>query len=294
MVLNSSNWEDGVVVTVNTRQDADGVNDVVTLSHVATSVSGGAAGDYDATTIEDVTVTVEDDDPPMVVFEETPVTVTEGGTKVYKVKLATEPTDTVTVTINDPTDNSDVTTEPSTLTFNASNYGTGQNVTVSAASDVNTTDATATVTHSAAQSGGSSEYDGRMVDDVAVTVTDPDRAGLRLNPSNALLTVQEEGTVTYQIWLTHQPASNVTVTFALTRLQPTSGSTLITFDADSGTSGDQAALSFTDADWDTMKTVAVRGVADANLVDERFRITHTISGTRTASGSDVVHDYNSY
>ena len=285
VVLNSSNWAAGVDVTVSTRQDADGVNDVVTLSHVATSVSGGQAGDYDATSIEDVTVTVEDDDPPMVVFEETPVTVTEGGTKVYKVKLATEPTDTVTVTINDPTDNSDVTTEPSTLTFNASNYGTGQNVTVSAASDVNTTDATATVTHSAAQSGGSSEYDGRMVDDVAVTVTDPDRAGLRLNPSNALLTVQEEGTVTYQIWLTHQPASNVTVTFALTRLQPTSGSTLITFDADSGTSGDQAALSFTDADWDTMKTVAVRGVADANLVDERFRITHTISGTRTASGS---------
>ena len=284
-VLNSSNWADGVAVTVNAGQDADGVNDVVTLSHVATSVSGGQAGDYDGAAIEDVTVTVEDDDPPMVVFEETPVTVTEGGTKVYKVKLATEPTDTVTVTINDPTDNSDVTTEPSTLTFNASNYGTGQNVTVSAASDVNTTDATATVTHSAAQSGGSSEYDGRMVDEVAVTVTDPDRAGLRLNPSNALLTVQEEGTVTYQIWLTHQPASNVTVTFALTRLQPTSGSTLITFDADSGTSGDQAALSFTDADWDTMKTVAVRGVADANLVDERFRITHTISGTRTASGS---------
>ena len=189
------------------------------------------------------------------------------------------------MTIIDPTDNSDVTTEPTTLTFNSSNYGTGQNVTVSAASDVNTADATATVTHSAAQSGGSSEYDGRMVDEVAVTVTDPDRAGVRLNPSNALLTVQEEGTVTYQIWLTHQPASNVTVTFALTRLQPTSGSTLIAFDADSGTSGDQAALSFTDADWDTMKTVAVRGVADANLVDERFRITHTISGTRTASGS---------
>ena len=300
VVLNSSNWADGVAVTVRAAEDADGVNDVVTLSHVATSTSGGQAGDYDGAgsaegePIQDVTVTVEDDDPPMVVFEETPVTVTEGGTKVYKVKLATEPTDTVTVTINDPTDNSDVTTEPSTLTFNASNYGTGQNVTVSAASDVNTTDATATVTHSAAQSGGSSEYDGRMVDDVAVTVTDPDRAGLRLNPSNALLTVQEEGTVTYQIWLTHQPASNVTVTFALTRLQPTSGSTLITFDADSGTSGDQAALSFTDADWDTMKTVAVRGVADANLVDERFRITHSISGTRTDSGSDVVHDYNSY
>ena len=91
MVLNSSNWKDGVEVTVSTRQDADGVNDVVTLSHVATSMSGGAAGDYDGAggpmegeSIKDVTVTVTDDDPPMVVFEETPVTVTEGGTKVLQ------------------------------------------------------------------------------------------------------------------------------------------------------------------------------------------------------------------
>ena len=282
VVLNSSNWEDGVEVTFSTRQDADGVNDVVTLSHVATSVSGGQPGDYDATPIEDVTVTVTDDDPPMVVFEETPVTVTEGGTKVYKVKLATEPTDTVTVTINDPTDNSDVTTEPSTLTFNASNYGTGQNVTVSAASDVNTTDATATVTHSAAQSGGSSEYDGRMVDDVAVTVTDPDRTKPLFTPRLQLLTVGEEGTATFQISLSHQPASGdiLTVTFALTRLQPSGGSTLVTFDADSVAPGDQSTLTFTDADWDTLKTVTVRGVADANLVDETFSMRIRISGNR--------------
>ena len=51
VVLNSSNWADGVAVTVSTRQDADGVNDVVTLSHVATSVSGGQAGDYDGASI---------------------------------------------------------------------------------------------------------------------------------------------------------------------------------------------------------------------------------------------------
>ena len=288
VVLNSSNWADGVAVTVRAAEDADGVNDVVTLSHVATSTSGGQAGDYDGAgsaegePIQDVTVTVEDDDPPMVVFEETPVTVTEGGTRIYKVKLATEPTDTVTVTILDPTDNSDVTTEPTTLTFNSNNYTTAQDVTVSAASDVNTADATATVTHTAAQSGGSSEYDGRLVDDVAVTVTDPDRTKPLFTPRLQLLTVGEEGTATFQISLSHQPASGdiLTVTFALTRLQPSGGSTLVTFDADSVAPGDQSTLTFTDADWDTLKTVTVRGVADANLVDETFRMRIRISGTR--------------
>ena len=288
VVLNSSNWADGVAVTVRAAEDADGVNDVVTLSHVATSTSGGQAGDYDGAgsaegePIQDVTVTVEDDDPPMVVFEETPVTVTEGGTRIYKVKLATEPTDTVTVTILDPTDNSDVTTEPTTLTFNSNNYTTAQDVTVSAATDVNTADATATVTHTAAQSGGSSEYDGRLVDDVAVTVTDPDRTKPLFTPRLQLLTVGEEGTATFQISLSHQPASGdiLTVTFALTRLQPSGGSTLVTFDADSVAPGDQSTLTFTDADWDTLKTVTVRGVADANLVDETFRMRIRISGNR--------------
>ena len=304
VVLNSSNWAAGVDVTVSTRQDADGVNDVVTLSHVATSVSGGAAGDYDGAggaaegeaegeSIKDVTVTVTDDDDNEIVFEGTTVTagehsvsMSERGTKVFKVKLATEPTDTVTVTINDPTDNSDVTTEPSTLTFNASNYGTGQNVTVSAAGDADTADDVATIEFTVAQSGGQSEYNVVTVPVVTAKVADPDKSRAKLSPTNSLLTVQEEGMATYHVWLSHRPASGDTLTVTMTL----SGSgTPITFDTDPITTGDQDTLTYTASDWDTRKPVTVTGVADANLVDETYRITHTVTGVRASTSTRFMN-----
>ena len=49
------------------------------------------------------------------------VAVYEGGTGTYTVQLDTEPTGTVTVTVNDPT-NTDVTTEPGTLAFTPDNW----------------------------------------------------------------------------------------------------------------------------------------------------------------------------
>ena len=60
-----------------------------------------------------VTITVVDKDTPEVLFENVTanaLTIAElandtAATRTFKVKLATEPTDTVTVTIVDPTDN---------------------------------------------------------------------------------------------------------------------------------------------------------------------------------------------
>ena len=183
VVLNAGNFFAGVDVTVLAIDDADGVGETATLSHFATSQTSGRDGDYHNIPIPDVTVTVTDNDPVGVEFDDTTVvqdahsvTVAEAGTYDYRVRLATEPTDEVTVTIVDPSDNTEVTTEPTTLTFNAENYTTWQDVTVSAAVDNDTFDDTATITHTVSQSGGSSEYDGVSVADVSVSVTDPDRS----------------------------------------------------------------------------------------------------------------------
>ena len=53
VVLNSSNWEDGVVVTVKAANDADGADEEVTLSHAATSQVSGENGDYHNVTIDE-------------------------------------------------------------------------------------------------------------------------------------------------------------------------------------------------------------------------------------------------
>ena len=87
----------------------------------------------DHTVVGDSEITVEF--PPSVAVSTTDLTVNEGSTGTYTVKLNTQPSDEVTVTINDPTDNTDVSTSPASLSFSTSNWATAQTVAVTAAED---------------------------------------------------------------------------------------------------------------------------------------------------------------
>ena len=69
----------------------------------------------------------------------------------YTVKLATEPSATVTVTVTGHA-GSDLTLDKATLTFTASTWGTAQTVTVTAAEDDDAVDDEVTLAHTA--SGG--------------------------------------------------------------------------------------------------------------------------------------------
>ena len=74
------------------------------------------------------------------------LTVSEGSTGVYTVKLATDPGGTVTVS---PTsaDPGAASVSPSSLTFTSSTYNTAQTVTVTGESDTDTTNETVNITH---------------------------------------------------------------------------------------------------------------------------------------------------
>ena len=110
--------------------------------------------------------------PPGVTVSPTDLTVDEGGTGTYTVALNTQPSADVTVTVNDPTGNTDVTADPASLTFTTTNWATAQTVTVSAAEDDDSSQDTATVTHAVA--GG--DYDSLTAPDV----TSPSRTTTRL------------------------------------------------------------------------------------------------------------------
>ena len=284
--LQPGNYTAGLLVSVTAEQDDDGVNDVVVLRHEFSSGGAGARGDYHGSMITEVTITVVDDDTPEVLFEDLTsgaLPITENtddtpATKVFKVKLATEPRSQVTVTVVDPTDNSLVTASPGTLTFNSGNWRTAQDVTVTAAPDRNTSDETATITFSVTQTGTDpDEYEGLTVTDVAVTVTDPDKADVVL--SDAEISVTEESTATYDVQLSHQPPSGETLTVAIVVTGP-SGATLVTID--------ESLLTFNSGNWDFGQTVIVTGVADANLVNEDFTLTHTVSGTDAGSATPTL------
>ena len=55
--------------------------------------------------------------------------------ETYTVVLDSKPSANVVVTVEDPTDNTEVTSSPATLTFTTSNWDDEQTVTVSAAQD---------------------------------------------------------------------------------------------------------------------------------------------------------------
>ena len=301
--LQPGNYTDGLRVTVTAKPDDDGVDDVVVLRHEINSGGAGARGDYHGSHIPDVTITVVDSDTPDVLFENVTanaLTIAEladdtAATRTFKVKLATEPTDTVTVTIVDPTDNSDITTTPETLEFNSTNWRDGQDVTVRVAHDDDTFDDTATITFTTTQAGDGvpgtadphDEYEGLSVSDITVSVTDPDRSRAVLTSSGSpitAVTVLEESTSEYGVALSHQPASGDTLTVTLT----VSGSgTQVTVAP--------SPLTFNNSNWDTAQTVTVTGVADTNLIADSFTVAHAVTGTRaqpTATNLSVTRQDN--
>ena len=104
------------------------------------------------------------------------LTVHEGDDATYDVVLTRQPKADATVTVNSPTDNTEVTVAPATLTFTASNWNKEQTVTVAAAQDVDAVHDRATVTHTV--SSTDAHYNGLVVEDLTVTVLDDEAAGL--------------------------------------------------------------------------------------------------------------------
>ncbi len=153
----------------------------------------------------ETTVSITDNDVAGVTVSPTTVTVAEGGTATYRVKLNTLPSGAVTVTINDPADNTDVTADTPSLSFDSTNWDTFQDVTVRAAEDGDAEDDTATVTHTVSGYGTVT-----TADSVTVTVTDNEPA-VELSFGLAAYTVAEGATVTVTVALDVDPERTVVI-----------------------------------------------------------------------------------
>ena len=264
LTFTTTSWSTEQTVTVSAGQDADAANDMATLTH------NPSGADYDSVDNADLAVTVTDDETAGVTVTPTSLTVTEGGTNTYTVVLDTQPTATVTVTIVDPTDNADVTANPARLTFTTSNWSTAKTVTVSAAEDDDSTEDTATVTHTVA--GG--DYGAITAQDVDVTVTDDDTPGITFAPTS--LTVGEGGTGTYTVVLDTLPTGTVTVVILSNNTDVTASSSTLT-----------STLTFTTTNWNSAQTVTVTAGQDADAADDMATLTHFPSGADYDSLSDA-------
>ena len=193
------------------------------------------------------------------------LTVTEGATATYAVKLGKAPSANVTVAIaRNSSGDADLSVNPASLTFTPSNWDTEQTVTVSAAEDTDNTNGSASFTHTA--SSTDTGYDGLTA---SVVVTEEDNEGPGVLVSKEALTVRETTPGTYSVQLRTEPSANVTI--AITR---DSGG-----DADLSVS--PTSLTFTSGNWSTGQTVTVtaRGDTDSSYGSASF--THTASSTDT-------------
>ena len=270
LTFTAGNWNSAQTVTVSAGQDADAADDMATLTHNPSGADYGSVGDAD------LAVTVTDDETAGVTVTPTSLTISEGGSGMYTVKLNTQPSGDVTVTVNDPTDNSDVTAGPASLTFTAGNWNSTQTVTVSADEDADSTQDRATVTHTV--TGG--DYGSVTASGVSVTVTDNDTPGVTVTPPS--LTVGEGGTGRYTVRLNTQPSDNVMVAIS-------SNNTDVTVTPNS--------LTFTSSNWETEQTVDVTAAEDADAADDTANLTHRPSGGGYGSGQNktfvvTVTDYD--
>ena len=181
-----SNWNTAQTVTVLAAADDDAVDDTASVRHV---VSGA---DYGRVRVEDIPVTVRDNDEQGVTVDPTSVQLREGGRTTYTVVLNTQPTGTVTIR---PAlavgSDSDVRVSPSALRFSTSNWKTPKTVTVSAGQDGDSDLDNATVEH--AVSGADYGEAAVEAQRVSVTVTDDDVPSTAIVLRLSTDTVRESG-----------------------------------------------------------------------------------------------------
>ena len=281
----TSNWSAAKLITVTPANDLDGRDESVTVSHV-----GSASGGYNALTLDDLTVTVTDDDPtgPLVANASgvaiTAITVAEGATSdnTYRLSLSTAPSSNVTVALTKASgDSADVTFAPSSVVFTpgapqagdpsgAARWNSPQTITISAAQDDDArNDDAATITHTTSvASGGDSDYANQTAD-LAVTITDDDSPGLVVSATS--IGVIEGSTQTYSLKLASEPSADVAVTPQCTAAAPSCAG--LTFSG--GASG---VFTFTTGNWDTTQEVTV-SATDNNAADgaRSATITHAVS-----------------
>ena len=122
-----------------------------------------------------------------------------------------------------------------------------------------------------------SDYD-TMTASVSATVTDDDTAALIVSQTS--VTVDENGTATFDVNLATQPSASVTVTLA-------TGNTAVA-------TVSHAALTFATSDWNAPQTVTINGTDDTNADTDSSLITVTATnggyGGETATVAVTVTD----
>ena len=255
LTFTTQNWDTPKTFTVSAADDDMNLPDrSVTLTHEA------SGGEYAEVSVASVRVTVEDNDDPGIAVSVPRLTVPEGDSRTYMVKLDTQPTAaTVTVSITVPS-GTDVTVDKPTLTFMQDTWSVAQTVTVMAKHDDDAADDEVVLRHR----GSGGDYNRLQGDSLEVTVDDDDLPDATV--STRTLSVPEGGNNSYTVVLDFQPTATVTVDLTTDPVNP-------------DLSVSPSRLTFTRTNWSNAKTVRVSAREDGDsATDPPVTLMHDFSG----------------
>ena len=154
-------------------------------------------------------------EPPFpMTFSRSSLTIDEGSSDTYTVVLHTEPTDGVMIRI---AAGGDVTTQPTSLSFTASNWNMPQIVTVSASDDNDDTDDTVTITHTVTTDSAAEYATLTSLPSVQVAVLDDDHPIVSATFGDPAASEPEGASVTVTVRLSQAPEREVVVPITATR-----------------------------------------------------------------------------
>lgn len=185
-----------------------------------------------------------------IVLDKTSVSIDEGNTTTFTVKLDSEPSENQTVNIS--CNNSYATIDKASLTFTPSNYNTTQTVTISSIHNKSDySDRTTIITLS------SPNVENKTITIVINNIdVSPEVFGNIVTSTNTL-SVNENNSVTFTVELDQAPTNNQTINLSVNNNNITL---------------DKTSLTFTPSDYNAPQTVTVSGVRDTNSFDNKTSI----------------------
>ena len=247
LVFTSTNWNIAQTVTVMGIDDF--VQDGSFAYTILTAAASSVDGNYNGLNPSDVSLTNLDDDIASIVVS--PIgglTTTEaGGTATFSVVLTSQPTANVTIGLTS-SNAAEGTPSLATLVFTSSNWNLAQTVTITGADDFVQDGNISYSIVTAPAASADANYNGENPSDVSLTNMDDDTAGISVTPISGLVTTESGGAATFNVVLTSQPTSSVTLTLVSTNVAEGTVSA--------------SSLTFTSANWNVAQIVTVTGVDD--------------------------------
>ena len=239
LTFTNGDWNVAQTVTVTAVNDS-----IAEGAHSGTITHSATGSGYNGVTIAGVTAAITDNDVKGVTISKTAVAMTEGGaTDTYTAVLTSQPTANVILSIGV---SSQTTTNPTSLTFTATDWNFPQIVTVTAVDDPvdePTPHSGGPINHTPTGGG----YTGVTVASISTSITDNDTAGVTIVQSGGSTDVTEAGaTDDYTVVLDTQPLASVTLTLT------TDGEVTVS----------PTSLIFTTVNWNAPRTVTVTAVND--------------------------------